>query len=187
MGSDEADIVYHENTHGLSNRLVVDANGNSTLGNGQSGAMGEAWSDWYAMDYLVDHHLQRDRAAKADRNASAGAMTPSARSRSTPGRLGPGPRRGRVTPGATYGDSAIIGQAECMPTGDLRCRFGIPGCARLADQRDLVTCAMELSPTTRRCLDGGTRSSADEVDSRRHPHSVPGALANRGWATSPAR
>ena len=28
--------------------------------------MGEAWSDWYAMDYLVDHGLQRDRAAKAD-------------------------------------------------------------------------------------------------------------------------
>ena len=32
-GGDEADIVYHEYTHGLSNRLVVDANGNSTLGN----------------------------------------------------------------------------------------------------------------------------------------------------------
>ena len=50
---DEADIVYHEYTHGLSNRLVVDASGNSTLGVVQAGAMGEAWSDWYAMDYLV--------------------------------------------------------------------------------------------------------------------------------------
>ena len=46
--------MYHEFTHGLSNRLVIDADGNSTLGNIQAGSMGEAWSDWYAMDYLVD-------------------------------------------------------------------------------------------------------------------------------------
>src|SRR5262245_6868320 len=51
-GGDEADIVYHEFTHGLSNRLVIDASGNSTLGGGQAGAMGEAWSDWYAFDFL---------------------------------------------------------------------------------------------------------------------------------------
>jgi extracellular elastinolytic metalloproteinase len=63
---DEADTVYHEYTHGLSNRLNVDVQGRSTLGGVQAGAMGEAWSDWYAMDYLVDHGLQRDRAAKAD-------------------------------------------------------------------------------------------------------------------------
>ena len=44
--------MYHEYTHGLSNRLVVDPSGNSTLGNIQAGAMGEAWSDWYAMDFL---------------------------------------------------------------------------------------------------------------------------------------
>ncbi len=63
---DEADTVYHEYTHGLSNRLVVDVQGRSTLGDVQAGAMGEAWSDWYAMDYLVNRHLQRDRPAKAD-------------------------------------------------------------------------------------------------------------------------
>src|SRR5262249_14096790 len=63
---DEADIVYHEYTHGLSNRLVVDANGVSTLGFAQSGAMGEAWSDWYAMDYLVDHGLETDTPAPGE-------------------------------------------------------------------------------------------------------------------------
>ena len=46
--------MYHEYTHGLSNRLVVDADGNSTLNSIQAGAMGEAWSDCYAMDYLVN-------------------------------------------------------------------------------------------------------------------------------------
>ena len=63
---DEADTVYHEYTHGLSNRLNVDVRGRSTLGEVQAGAMGEAWSDWYAMDYLVAQHLQRDRKGKAD-------------------------------------------------------------------------------------------------------------------------
>jgi extracellular elastinolytic metalloproteinase len=63
---DEADTVYHEYTHGLSNRLVVDADGNSTLGGVQAGAMGEAWSDWYAMDYLVSHKLQKDKPGKVD-------------------------------------------------------------------------------------------------------------------------
>jgi extracellular elastinolytic metalloproteinase len=63
---DEADTVYHEYTHGLSNRLNVDVQGASTLGDVQAGAMGEAWSDWYAMDYLVDKHLQRDKRGTAD-------------------------------------------------------------------------------------------------------------------------
>jgi len=63
---DEADTVYHEYTHGLSNRLNVDVQGRSTLGGVQAGAMGEAWSDWYAMDYLVDKHLAPDRPGKAD-------------------------------------------------------------------------------------------------------------------------
>jgi hypothetical protein len=52
-GSLDASVEYHEYTHGLSNRLVIDANGNSTLNDIQAGSMGEAWSDYYAMDYLV--------------------------------------------------------------------------------------------------------------------------------------
>jgi len=63
-GSFDATIVYHEYTHGLSNRLVVDAQGNSTLNSIQAGAMGEAWSDWYAMDYLVAKGFQKDSNRK---------------------------------------------------------------------------------------------------------------------------
>ncbi|MGI8524378.1 MAG: M36 family metallopeptidase, partial [Nocardioides sp.] len=63
---DEADTVYHEYTHGLSNRLVVDVQGGSTLGGVQAGSMGEAWSDWYAMDYLVAHGFQKDKPGVAD-------------------------------------------------------------------------------------------------------------------------
>ena len=61
-GSFDASVLLHEYTHGLSNRLVVDADGNSTLNSLQAGSMGEAWSDYYAMDYLVTHHFQKDTA-----------------------------------------------------------------------------------------------------------------------------
>ncbi len=59
-GSLDASVEYHEYTHGLSNRLVIDANGNSTLNDIQAGAMGEAWSDYYAMDYLVTNGFLKD-------------------------------------------------------------------------------------------------------------------------------
>jgi hypothetical protein len=59
-GSLDASVEYHEYTHGLSNRLVIDANGNSTLNDIQAGAMGEAWSDYYAMDYLVTKGFLKD-------------------------------------------------------------------------------------------------------------------------------
>jgi len=48
---DEADTVYHEYTHGLSNRLVT-SDGFGAVSSPQAGAMGEAWSDWYAQDLL---------------------------------------------------------------------------------------------------------------------------------------
>jgi subtilisin-like proprotein convertase family protein len=62
-GSDDASVVYHEYTHGLSNRLVGDGNG---LSANQGGAMGEGWSDWYAMDYLVSNGLVADTAADGE-------------------------------------------------------------------------------------------------------------------------
>jgi hypothetical protein len=61
-GAFDASVLLHEYTHGLSNRLVVDADGNSTLNSLQAGSMGEAWSDYYAMDYLVTKHFEKDTA-----------------------------------------------------------------------------------------------------------------------------
>jgi subtilisin-like proprotein convertase family protein len=62
-GGDDATIVYHEYTHGLSNRLIGDGDG---LNANQSGAMGEGWSDWYAMDYLVAHGFVADTGADGE-------------------------------------------------------------------------------------------------------------------------
>jgi hypothetical protein len=160
---DEADIVYHEYGHGLSNRLVVDAMGNSTLGNVQAGSMGEAWSDWYAMDYLVNRKFFNDTAADGQLRVGeyvgwgndlirtqpvdcpVGSTSPDCAG--TPG-SGPG--------GYTYGDfGKIIGAPEVHADGeiwvqtlwDMREAMGVKKTQRL------VTRAMELSPANPSFLD----------------------------------
>ncbi|MEZ5098734.1 MAG: M36 family metallopeptidase [Thermoleophilia bacterium] len=65
-GGDDASIIYHEYIHGLSNRLVTDAAGFPALRSIQARSMGEAWSDWYAMNYLDLNDFDRDSAAPGD-------------------------------------------------------------------------------------------------------------------------
>ncbi|MGH8834014.1 MAG: M36 family metallopeptidase [Actinomycetes bacterium] len=163
-GGDPGDIVYHEYTHGLSNRLVVDPLGNSTLGALQAGAMGEAWGDWYGYDLLVKGGFERDTPAHGELivgnyvefggqglvrseglDCPVGSTAPAC-----PGTplTGPG--------GYTYGDYGnVIGVPEVHADGeiwaqtlwDLRVMVG----ARLAES--LVTRAMELSPNNPSFLD----------------------------------
>ncbi len=162
-GGDDASIVYHEYTHGLSNRLVVDASGVSTLGNVQAGSMGEAWSDWYAMDFLTNSGFQTDTAAPGEvrvgdyvahgadllrtQPLDCPVGTTSAR---CPGSAAAGPG------GYTYGDfGQVIGQPEVHADGeiwgetlwDLRAALG----SKLAES--LVTRAMELSVANPSFLD----------------------------------
>ncbi|HEY7043694.1 MAG TPA: M36 family metallopeptidase, partial [Nocardioidaceae bacterium] len=189
---DEADTVYHEYTHGLSNRLVVDASGRSTLGDVQAGAMGEAWSDWYAMDYLVQQGLQKDRPASGDVvlfqydgegvsldrtepiDCAVGATTP----RCPGGATG---HRG----GYTYADYGKVGGApEVHDDGeiwgqtlwDLRSRLG----SRTSES--LVTRAMELSPANPSFLDERNAILLADmaVFGGRHQNAIWGVFAHRG-------
>ena len=59
-GGDDSGVVWHEYTHGLSNRLVIDSDGAGALNTPHAGAMGEAWSDWYATDLQVRDGLKND-------------------------------------------------------------------------------------------------------------------------------
>jgi extracellular elastinolytic metalloproteinase len=69
-GANDASLVYHEYTHGLSGRLVTYADGWDAMwaapDGGQPGALGEGTSDWYAMDYLVAQGLEIDAAGAGD-------------------------------------------------------------------------------------------------------------------------
>ena len=173
-GGDEADVVYHEYTHGLSNRLVVDANGISTLAGAEPGAMGEAWSDWYAMDFLNNLGFQPDPKGAGDvlvgryvsENANLIRTQPMDCPVGAPASKCPGtPDVG--SGGYTYGDfGQIIGQPEVHADGeiwgetlwDLRKKLG----SQLTES--LVTRAMELSPANPSFLDmRNAILQADEV------------------------
>jgi hypothetical protein len=162
-GGDEADVVYHEYTHGLSNRLVVDGNGDSTLGPIQAGAMGEAWSDWYAMDSLVAQGLFRDTNAAGDLRVGqyVGAGQDLIRSQPLDCPVGSTAAACHGTPGAgpggyTYGDyGKIIGQPEVHADGEIwgETLWDLRGALGQNTTELLVTRAMLLSPSNPSMLD----------------------------------
>jgi extracellular elastinolytic metalloproteinase len=163
-GTDDASVVYHEYTHGLSSRLVTDADGFQALNSAQAGAMGEAWSDWYAMDYLVDRLLAADDPL-VDGEVTIGQHVANGLLRSegldcpvgSASASCPGPGAGPAGPGGyTYGDfGQIAGSPEVHADGeiwgqtlwDLRTAVGAPAA------QSLVTRAMELSPPEPSFLD----------------------------------
>lgn len=66
----DADVVFHEYGHGISNRLI--GNGSTALSGIQSGAMGEGWSDYWAItlngdgavgEYVMNNSIGIRRAA----------------------------------------------------------------------------------------------------------------------------
>jgi extracellular elastinolytic metalloproteinase len=189
----EASSVYHEYTHGLSNRLVVDAAGVSTLNGPQSGAMGEAWSDWYAYDYLQSVGLEKDTGKPGElvvfEYSTAGANTirtePLDCSVGAPATVCPG--TATAGPGGyTYGDLGRIsrrgpevhadGEIWAQTLWDLRTALG----SKLSES--LVTRAMELSPADPSYLD--MRNSiliADRVVAGgRHRRDIWKVFAHRG-------
>ncbi|MBZ5733663.1 M36 family metallopeptidase [Nocardioides sp. TRM66260-LWL] len=63
-GDFDATIIQHEYSHGLSNRYVG-GGGLGSLGTTESGAMGEGWGDWYAMNHLFREGLSRTAVVAA--------------------------------------------------------------------------------------------------------------------------
>lgn len=66
----DGDVVFHEYGHGISNRLI--GNGSTALSGTQSGAMGEGWSDYWAItingdgavgEYVMNNAIGIRRAA----------------------------------------------------------------------------------------------------------------------------
>jgi hypothetical protein len=164
-GGDDAGVVYHEYAHGLSNRLITYANGWGALDSFQSGAMGEGWSDWYAMDFLVAQGFAPNTGANGDVKLDRylGNNRPTIRTEGldcpvTPASSAcPGGADTGVHGGYTLGDMGRIwsGGAEVHADGEiwaqtlwsLRASVGVP------DARFLVTEAMRLSPPNPSFLD----------------------------------
>ncbi|MGW2568111.1 M36 family metallopeptidase [Streptomyces sp. NPDC001537] len=180
---DDAATVYHEYTHGLSNRLVVDAAGVSALTGQQGGAMGEAWSDWYALDFLNDQGLLKDsRRTDGEVALDPPHWTDELPSRSQPLDCPVGSTSAKCPGtaaagkgGYTYGDYGKIsrrgpevhadGEIWSETLWDLRNRLG----SKLTES--LLTRAMELSPANPTFLDQRNAIlQADTVVNRGRAH-----------------
>jgi extracellular elastinolytic metalloproteinase len=65
----DSDILIHELTHGLSNRLTGGPANSDCLGSGEAGGMGEGWSDTLAWAFTMkssdNRHLVRPAAVYA--------------------------------------------------------------------------------------------------------------------------
>ena len=175
-GADDAEIVYHEYTHGLSNRLV-DPFGVGGLFSAQGGAMGEAWSDWYALDYLEDQGFEEDSPGAGDLIAG-GYENVAFREQSIDCEVGssasacPAPNAATGSGGFTFGDFGKIfpldENDDGVPDGEVHADGeiwaqtlwelrGLLIAAHPADglvrARRLVTDAMRLSPAVPTFLD----------------------------------
>lgn len=162
---DSADVLYHEYGHGLSNRLVVDATGNSTLNSLQARSMGEAWSDWYALDYLAEKGYYPDTAADGELRVGHYwyAGTGGIRTAPTDCSVGSTVAACAGTPAAgkggyTYGDYAKIratGGPQVHADGEIWAQtlWDIRKLVGSGKARSLVTRAMELSPSDPTMLD----------------------------------
>jgi extracellular elastinolytic metalloproteinase len=170
-GGDDAAIVYHEYTHGLSNRLVLDAEGAGALGSHQSGSMGEAWSDWYAKDLLAAEGFQLDDPAvpgEVDMGAYTDSPRNSIRTQPLDCPVGSGPPAcpGPVPPslgtagpgGYTYGDMGKInrnGVPEVHSDGEIwgETLWDLRQAVGSAVSEEIVTEGMRLSPPEPSFLD----------------------------------
>jgi hypothetical protein len=189
---DEADTVYHEYTHGLSNRLVVNANGQSTLGFVQAGAMGEAWSDWYAMDYLVGQGLQKDDPKKVDVVLFQFDGAGVALDRTEPIDCPVGSTAARCNGGSTghaggytYRDYArVFGGPEVHSDGEIWAQtlWQLRGRLGSRTTESLVTRAMELAPHDPSFLDmrNAILAADTAVSGGRHHAAIWKVFASRG-------
>ena len=199
-GSDDASIVYHEYTHGLSNRLVTDASGEGALDTLQAGAMGEAWSDWYGFDELDREGNLSDAPGIADVREGTYVSGPSDLIRTEPidcpvGDADPAcpgtpdARRG----GYTFGDlGEILGFPEVHADGEIwaqtlwQLRDALIAdhgrAAGIARVEQLVTDAMRMSPPEPSFLD--QRNAILQADAIDAPA---GQDADRIWEVFAAR
>jgi extracellular elastinolytic metalloproteinase len=194
-GGDDASVIYHEYTHGLSSRLVTFPDGVPSLVGFQAGSMGEAWSDWYAMDFLVAQGYDADTSAIGDVQVGffvgGGTTVPlrsepmdcpadgSSHSGVCPGGTSTGPG------GYTYGDMGkIIGQPEVHADGEIWGQTIWQIHQQLGSNvaEKLITEAMELSPPNPSMLDmRNAILQADQVTfGGSHQNTLWQVFANRG-------
>ena len=126
-GADDPSLVFHEYTHGMTGRLVTDAQGYAALNGAQAGAIDEGTADWFALDYLVEQGRFADNAGPDVTMAPYEVVGPTGlRSQAIDCTVGsadaqcPDAGGGAGPGGYTYGDFAkVLGGAEEHADGEI--------------------------------------------------------------------
>ena len=196
-GADLADIVYHEYTHGLTNRLIGNSAGLITH---QAQSLGEAWSDWYALDFMVADGSVADTPADGDVLEGAylypggssvggapGVRTqaldcrPESTAPNCPGTAAAGPG------GYTLGDLGKVNGTDIHAQGeiwvetlwDIRAELGSTAAERL------ITDALRLTPSNPSFLDARNAIlAADQAQGSPHYLTLWEIFADRGMGFS---
>ncbi len=181
--ADTADVVYHEYTHGLTNRSVGSGVG---LDAQQSRALGEGWSDWYALDFLAADLQRPDTSARGEMTIGAyldpggvrteGADCPVATTDPACPGTGPGNRGGY-----TFGDLGRIAPAgsEIHADGEIwlqtlwDLRQALP-----ASAEQIVTEGLRLAPNNPSFLEA--RDAILLADAGANYDTLWSVFANRG-------
>ena len=184
-GGDSAAIVWHEYTHGLSNRLVIHDDGSGALSSAQAGAMGEGWSDWYALDKLVGDGLMVDTSAPGDVDIGhyVDAVPHQIRTQGIDCPVGVVDARCPGGGGYTFGDFAdIVGGPEVHADGEVWAQtlWELRGAVGRDAAQSLITEGMRMAPPEPSFLDmrnailaadaglgGGSRNAIWQVFARR--------------------
>jgi len=125
-------LIYHENTHGLSNRLV--GGGSTTCLQGvQSAAMGEGWGDFLAASFLNDPVIGAYYTDFADVGIRLASMASS-------------PFTYDTVKSGQFTDPTDIGETWAAVLWDMRNGPGGVGGVGAATAEQLVVSAMKLTP-----------------------------------------
>lgn len=164
-GGDDAAIVYHEYTHGLSSRLVTEdgtPRSPQALNRPQPMAMAEGWSDWYAKDFLVGRFPASDTPAHGEVHMGAyvDSVPNSIRTEGLDcpvGVSGPAcPGTASAGPGGyTYGDFNRVGGRSVHANGEIwsQTLWDLRGAVGSEVARGIVTEGMRQSPPEPSFLD----------------------------------
>jgi subtilisin-like proprotein convertase family protein len=194
-GGDVAGIVYHEITHGLACRLIVNAGGGCALGPIQSGMMDEAWADYFSTDLLVAEGSQTDTPASAELRLGAHVIPGGVRAKPTDCPVNPagvpgcnGDFGAPVLGGYTYGDLAGTdntsphngGEVWAETLWDLRTAVGRDAALKL------IAGGMRLTPDDPSMLDARDAILRQALAMRSAPGAADDYFA-RAWRVFMAR
>ena len=168
----DADVVFHEYTHGFTNRLVIGGRLNAphSLEKLQSRGMGEGWSDYYAMT-IQNFFRRQEKTVTGDwvvKNP-AGIRRRDLRRHLPVQSTGPCRVPARCMTSVRSGATLMMMTRKLRPLSGTTSRATGSGCAIVTDALKVTPVEPVVPRRARRDLAGRSTTSEPQTGSRRPP------------------